>query len=141
MQFRGNLDWLVWSVSEFCDSVSSYSPNPLTPGWQAEHLLTAACTGRLWMSTENEALLLFPSPPSLTPSLPLRSEDENRPLSCCPVRQSSVSLTELCAAAEVVNERQGTPMHCNAGLLPLASYQNRLGYRYLFGVFSFAFPI
>lgn len=114
-------------MSEFCDSVSSYSPNPLTPGWQAEHLLTAACTGCLWMSTENEALLLFPSPPSL----PLHSEDENRPLSCCPVRQSSASLTELCAEAEVVNERQGAPMRCNAGLLSLASYQNRqLGYRY-----------
>lgn len=74
-----------------CDSDSSYSTNPLTltPSWLAEHLLMAACTGRLWMTAVNEALLLFSSPPSLRSSLSL-SILKMKPDHCHVVQHSRV---------------------------------------------------
>lgn len=72
------------SVCVCCDSQSSNSSSPLTltPSWPAEH-------GRLWMTTLNEALLLFRSPPSLplflSPSV--HSKDETRPLWFCPAQR------------------------------------------------------
>lgn len=80
------------SLCVCCDSQSSNSSSPLTltPSWPAEHCLIWAWTGRLWMTTLNEALLLFCSPPSLplflSPSV--HSKDETRPLWFCPAQQS-----------------------------------------------------